>query len=259
MLKQKKGFTLVELIITLAIASAIMISFIMLFQNASNLSFSSNQLATAQNFAKQKSDFIANTLRYANTAQLSKTTPNTLGITNNYLYLKNGKVYISYFGDPEEEIYNTSDYPKYRFDFKLTKTGSDLMQFELFVFYEGKEIYRTKSEIFMENLIGNSIMGEENGVCLIFTGTGITVEKITINSTSSIIVYKGQRLSFTATLRPRNSSTRGVAWSVSNEEIATIDQDGILTPIKNGVVDVIATAIDGSNVFAKRQIIIVNQ
>ncbi len=76
-------------------------------------------------------------------------------------------------------------------------------------------------------------------------GPPILVEKITINGND---ITDGNPLQLTVTVLPSDTDNPSVTWTVSDESIATIDNEGLLTPIKNGTITVTATAEDGSNV-----------
>ena len=45
-----------------------------------------------------------------------------------------------------------------------------------------------------------------------------------------------------------------VTWSVDNENVAKITEDGVLKPKSNGIVNIIATALDGSGMIATKSI-----
>ena len=63
---------------------------------------------------------------------------------------------------------------------------------------------------------------------------------------------------FTAVVSPDYTTDKSVVWSVNDESVATITQDGTVTPIKKGTVIVIATAKDGSEVFATKEVTVVS-
>lgn len=62
---------------------------------------------------------------------------------------------------------------------------------------------------------------------------------------------------YTAKITPDYASNKIVKWSVDDETIATISQDGTVAPIKNGTVVITATAQDGSEVFATKTVNVV--
>ena len=61
-------------------------------------------------------------------------------------------------------------------------------------------------------------------------------------------LYEGDTLQIRSTVLPDNSSDKGLTWSSSNSSIATVDQSGKVTGIKNGTATIIATAKDRNSV-----------
>ena len=57
---------------------------------------------------------------------------------------------------------------------------------------------------------------------------------------------------FSAVVSPDYTTDKSVVWSVNDETVATITQDGTVVPVKNGTVIITATAKDGSEVFATK-------
>ncbi len=62
---------------------------------------------------------------------------------------------------------------------------------------------------------------------------------------------------YVANILPEYATNKEVIWKVDDENIATISQDGVLTPIANGKVIIKATATDGSDVFATKTVNII--
>ena len=77
-------------------------------------------------------------------------------------------------------------------------------------------------------------------------------------------VTEGHTIMLTATVTPANATNKVVSWSSSDESIATINSDGLLTAVAPGTVTITATTTDGSNKHAiktitvKRNIVLVN-
>lgn len=69
-------------------------------------------------------------------------------------------------------------------------------------------------------------------------------------------VLKGRTLQFEANITPADVTNSEVEWSVSPSDLASIDQDGLLRGLAEGVVTVTATAQDGSGVFGSKSITI---
>ena len=83
--------------------------------------------------------------------------------------------------------------------------------------------------------------------------------KLINNSTDSLAIGKQMEISDTVTDR-KNVKTvnQTVEWTTSNDTIATVNHDGVVTALKPGKVDIIATSLDpsASNVSGKFTIIV---
>ncbi|WP_114782932.1 Ig-like domain-containing protein [Botryobacter ruber] len=75
----------------------------------------------------------------------------------------------------------------------------------------------------------------------------------------SSITVKGGYLQMVATVLPGNAANRSVTWSISDDQLATIDQNGDLVAKASGVVTVTASANDGSGVTGSLDVTIMNQ
>ena len=70
--------------------------------------------------------------------------------------------------------------------------------------------------------------------------TGVTVAPV------SQKVKVGKSTTFIATVSPENATNKKVKWSSSDESIATINEDGVVTGVKEGEATITATTLDGS-------------
>ena len=77
---------------------------------------------------------------------------------------------------------------------------------------------------------------------------------VTSISIKGDFIEDGGTSQLTAQVFPENANNQIVEWSVSNEAIATIDQNGLLTGVSDGIVTVTASATDGSGVTAVKSI-----
>ena len=69
-------------------------------------------------------------------------------------------------------------------------------------------------------------------------------------------ITDGNSTQMIAVVLPEEAVNKVVTWSVSNEDIATIDQNGLVTAVSNGNVIVTALATDGSEVKGTKLIAI---
>ncbi|MCR8660129.1 discoidin domain-containing protein [Paenibacillus endoradicis] len=94
----------------------------------------------------------------------------------------------------------------------------------------------------------------------------VIVSSISVVGTggADVITTKVGTLQMLSHVLPAYADETSVNWSVVNEDgtmtdKATINQDGLLTALKNGMVYVVATALDGSNVEGVKEITISGQ
>ncbi len=80
------------------------------------------------------------------------------------------------------------------------------------------------------------------------TGTNIKAQQIAF-SINSPKVEVGKTLTLTVTFTPSNTSNKVLAWTSSDETVATIN-NGAVTGIKEGTTVITATTTDGSNLTA---------
>ena len=78
----------------------------------------------------------------------------------------------------------------------------------------------------------------------------IKVTDIKIRNKSYTIISLNQTPSFRTTITPSNATNKEVKWTSSNENIAVVSENGIVTPVKNGTCKIIATTTDGTNLSA---------
>lgn len=89
--------------------------------------------------------------------------------------------------------------------------------------------------------------------------TLVSAESIVIHAPADAI-YAGETLALTASVLPAGATYRTVKWSSSNEALATVDARGVVTALENSdnhaSVVITATALDGSQVYATRELLI---
>ncbi|MBQ9988759.1 MAG: Ig-like domain-containing protein [Clostridia bacterium] len=107
------------------------------------------------------------------------------------------------------------------------------------------------AKIYARALDGSGAVGTCN-----LTVKIIEVYGISLNTTSATInIGEGEALGKTFQLRaqvmPNNALNKTLAWSSSNENVATVDQNGLVTSVGAGTAMIYARATDGSGVYTK--------
>lgn len=75
-------------------------------------------------------------------------------------------------------------------------------------------------------------------------------------SDSELIIDKGKTAKLSAEITPEDATTKKVEWSSSNEDIAKVSTEGMITAKSCGECDIICTATDGSEVSAKCHVVV---
>lgn len=99
----------------------------------------------------------------------------------------------------------------------------------------GKVEYRPGDKYLKDNNVTLYAVWEK----MIINVTGITLDL------SSAAIYRGETLSLKATVYPENATDKSVRWSSSDENIATVDENGKVTALTSGIVTITATTKDG--------------
>ncbi len=71
---------------------------------------------------------------------------------------------------------------------------------------------------------------------------------------SNVSLSEGMTLQLTATVLPDDATDKSVTWASSNEAVATVDENGLVTAVAAGTATITATTSDGSNLAASCEI-----
>lgn len=116
-------------------------------------------------------------------------------------------------------------------------TGYAVIQVAPSVFYSGSGIFSTLKVVVVNTLI--------------------PAATITVSSTSDEI-FAGETAQLTASILPDNATYKTVKWSSSNEEVATVDANGLVTGKVNdsysAAVTITATSLDGAQTLGSKNI-----
>lgn len=86
-----------------------------------------------------------------------------------------------------------------------------------------------------------------------FTTAPILAEQITLSDSAAKLVV-GETKTLTATVLPENTTNKDGAWTSSDETVATVDDEGLITAVNPGKAAITATTKDGSEISAACQV-----
>lgn len=87
--------------------------------------------------------------------------------------------------------------------------------------------------------------GEHSATCT------VSVEKVLVDNIlldkNNLELWVGRTVSLSATVLPENATDKNVAWTSSNEEAVTVDENGVVTAVGKGTATVTVSSEDGQN------------
>lgn len=86
--------------------------------------------------------------------------------------------------------------------------------------------------------------------CIINVNVITYVESIEFNK-STIKAFKGNSYNIETTILPETASNKNIIWESSDEEIASVDENGVITLNSEGNVTIWARSTDGSGIYNK--------
>ena len=74
----------------------------------------------------------------------------------------------------------------------------------------------------------------------------VAVTGVTLNKTEATLTAKGQTVKLTAMVAPANATNKNVTYATSNEKVATVTPEGLVTAVAKGTADITVTTADGN-------------
>lgn len=90
------------------------------------------------------------------------------------------------------------------------------------------------------DVIATSVDGNHVAKCTVTVETWHAVESVTLDK-ESLTLYTGDSYTLTATILPDKATDKRLDWSSSNEDVATVDANGAIKAVGNGVATITAT------------------
>ena len=78
-------------------------------------------------------------------------------------------------------------------------------------------------------------------VTVIFVGAEVSLDKSTLD-----LMWHGSSARLVSTISPANATIKKVVWTSSNPDVASVDQNGVVTPHEEGTATITVTAINGT-------------
>ncbi|MBR5217562.1 MAG: Ig-like domain-containing protein [Oscillospiraceae bacterium] len=99
--------------------------------------------------------------------------------------------------------------------------------------------YPTANELVLDSYYNDYVVDDNGGVITVNSVTGVALNKTTLALTN------GAKETLTATVTPDNATNPAVVWTSSNEAVATVDANGVVTAVGLGNATITVTTVDG--------------
>ena len=117
---------------------------------------------------------------------------------------------------------------------------------------KGIEVGSSDIEITVKDYDGN-VKTDSVKVNVINSNQPVLVSSIALSPTSVTLNPNGT-YKFNVTVSPSNATNKGVAWSSSNTNVVSVDQNGNIKALKEGTAKIRVTAKDGSGKYAEASV-----
>ena len=220
--KEKNGFTLIELIVTLAILTIVMSVVVSMFSFITSTNQSTKDNFNAQSTAENIIGMIKAELQYSSSVSLRNNYDPGVGLDGeNYIYLKNNIIYQKIGKSPEKSISPTS-LNDISCVLSLTISGPMTIDISINIMKNNVTLYSLKTSIYMNNLTvavttsaqsGTTASGILQGNAIVYSKiikSIISVSSISVTSNSDVITQDTGTLQMSANILPTDAANKMV-------------------------------------------------
>lgn len=105
-------------------------------------------------------------------------------------------------------------------------------------------------------IIAKTVDGGLTATCKVSVVT--LAQEITFDCTE-LEIYNGESYTLQATVLPEDTSNKSLSWASSNTDVATVDENGTITPVKAGTTTITATSMDGTGIKCSCQVTVLQR
>jgi len=264
LINRKHGFTLIELIVTIAIMSIIGGIVSQLFTSTYKINNFVNDNSDYQTTSQIIMQKIQNELKYANSITIDVNSPTTINADKKYIYVSGGNPVKNEGSSLSDAVSIASLQTGLSANLTFKKNSIKSVEITVDLLKNGVKVYTLDTVIIANNLITSTVSGSE-GQAIEYTlpiaaASPVLIDSISVASLNDVINTDKGTLQMNADILPADATNKSVIWSVIKDTgDASIDSFGLLTAVSNGTVTVKAAANDGSGKSGTKTITISNQ
>jgi len=166
---------------------------------------------------------------------------------------------VSFSNLPSYSSYYTANWGWWGYGWTATVTAAEGYTITKCVFYddanrtatdsEAPFVAETTEEDKTPRVNGNPILANQsNGIKKIDVyGYATPVSGVILSQDDAVLTVGGETLTLTATVAPANAKDKTVTWTTSDDAVATVDANGVVTAVSAGTATITATATNGTD------------
>lgn len=166
---------------------------------------------------------------------------------------------VSFSNLPSYSSYYTANWGWWGYGWSATVTAAEGYTITKCIFYDDKDhpatdssspfVVETTEEDKTPRVNGNPILADQSkGIKKIEVyGYATPVSGVTLSQDDAVLTVGGETLTLTATVAPANAKDKTVTWTTSNDAVATVDANGVVTAVSAGTATITATATNGTD------------
>ena len=169
MTKVKNGFTLIEMIITLAIMSILGVAISLMFNSTYRINTSINNNAEYQADAQIIMQKIQNELKYANSITIDSIAPTGIASGTKYLYVSGGIPEKNQGASFSDAVPLVSLKTGVTTVLTFKQSSSKSVEIIVDILKNGAKVYTLDTNVNLNNMITNSVSGTTQGLSIEYT------------------------------------------------------------------------------------------
>ncbi|MCB2359928.1 type II secretion system protein J [Clostridium estertheticum] len=169
MTKTRNGFTLIEIVITLAIMSILGIAISQLFNFTYRTNTSINDSAEYQADAQNTMQNIQNELKYANSITIDSNAPTEIVSGTKYLYVSGGIPKKNQGASLSDAVSIVSLKTGFISVLTFKKSSNKSVEIIVDILKNGTKVYTLDTNVNLNNMILNSVSGAPQGLSIEYT------------------------------------------------------------------------------------------
>jgi len=169
MKSRKSGFTLIEIVVTLAVASILAAMIFQIFSSVYSVYRKINDMAEYQSYAQVIMIRIKNELKYADSVTIENDIPASIVPGNRYIYVTDGTPQLNVGNSSSDAVSIAKLSSGFSAELIFTKSSDKSIRVSVSIKNKGTIVYNLDADVYLNNIVNDSISGSSQGLVIRYT------------------------------------------------------------------------------------------